>query len=141
MNDLTLTAKQIARYKKKSQAQLMKIAVKWCHKYIRLRDEGKDCICCPGKYGNLQAGHFYPAGFYPNLKFNEYNIHGQRLGCNYHKHGNTSAYRQNIVNRIGQEKLEELDKLAANYKRNGWKWNRFYIISVIEEYKRKVKEL
>ena len=135
-----MEVKTIQKYKTKNVNQLIKIAERWCNSYIRKRDEGRACISC-GKYLNLQAGHFYPAGWYPNLKFNEKNINGQCLSCKYFKSGNLQEYRKNLNTKIGEKKVKELDFLAAAYKRNGWKWDRFYLIEKIEYYKTKVKTL
>ena len=79
--------------------------------YIRERDKNKKCISC-GEYlkGKYDAGHFYPAGTYKNLRFDEDNTHGQCVHCNQHKHGNLNEYRFGLEKRIGLDRLEALDK-------------------------------
>jgi hypothetical protein len=77
--------------------------------YIRIRDTKQNCISCqkplPEKY---DAGHYYSVGSYPNLRFNEDNVHAQCVVCNQHKSGNLIEYTYNIEQRIGLERLEEL---------------------------------
>lgn len=133
-------SKTIKKYQKKTISQLKNICVRWCHDYIRKRDEGNFCISC-NKFGELQAGHYFPAGHHSALKFNENNIHGQCLQCNFHKHGNLSNYKINLELKIGKEELQKLEITAAFHKRTGFKWDRFTLIETIEYYKRKVKEL
>lgn len=135
---MDLTSKIIKKYAKKSIPQLRAICKKVCHEYIRKRDDGKPCVCCPGRYVKLEAGHFYAAGSFPNLEFDEVNIHGQAKNCNYFNHGNTNEYRKHIIERIGDSGLKYLDWKASEYKRNGWKWDRFYLIEKIEYYKIKL---
>lgn len=82
------------------------------NKFIRLRDQTKPCISCcaaPGQY-RLTAGHFYPAGSYKNIRFDEDNVHGQCwFNCNKNKHGNLHEYRIHLNERIGIEKVKALD--------------------------------
>ena len=41
-----MEAKTIKKYDKYDKKALLRIAVKWCHKFIRMRDEGQPCISC-----------------------------------------------------------------------------------------------
>ena len=102
--------------------------------FIRKRDAGKPCISC-GQYTTLQAGHFYSGGHYPNLKFNEDNVHGQCKRCNYFLSGNLTQYEKNLRERIGGDRVEQLHILAGWYKRNGHKWDRFALEEIIKNYK------
>lgn len=81
------------------------------NKYIRLRDKDKPCISCgralKGKY---DAGHFYSVGSYPNLRFNENNVHGQCVHCNQHNHGAMIEYNLRLPERIGQYAYDELER-------------------------------
>src|SRR5690606_12394957 len=53
------------------------------HAYIRNRDKGKNCISCGVIWNDkFEAGHFYKAELYSNLKFDKYNINGQCFRCN-----------------------------------------------------------
>lgn len=94
------------------------------NKFIRVRDEGKPCICCgqlvndegwkPG--GSWDAGHFLGRGAYPELKFVETNCHRQLKSCNagsskYAKKGRTvsKGYREGLIARIGLAEVERLE--------------------------------
>jgi hypothetical protein len=121
----------IKKYSKYSVPDLIKKATIKFNKFIRERDNGLPCISC-GTHTELQAGHFYSGGHYSCLKFNENNVHGQCKRCNYFLSGNLNEYRKNLVKRIGQPGIDELDRIAALYKRNGFKWDRFSIIEIIE---------
>lgn len=131
-----MKAKTIQKYKGKSLPSLIAKATKHFNKFIRERDKGKPCISC-GKYTTLQAGHFYSGGHYSGLRFNPDNVWGQCLRCNYYLSGDLSNYRKNLIARIGIERVEKLDNLAAAYKRTPFKWDRFSIISIITEYQNK----
>lgn len=83
------------------------------HKFVRERDKYKPCISCGAEWNDkFQAGHFYPAGSFETLKFNIDNINGQCEQCNLYKSGNFENYSLNLPKRIGQNRYEELVKLA-----------------------------
>ena len=84
------------------------------NKFIRIRDKDEPCISCDKPAGEykLTAGHFYPAGTYKNLRFNEVNVHGQCWwNCNSNKSGNLLEYRPRLITKVGQPAVEELDRL------------------------------
>lgn len=112
------------------------------HEYIRLRDEGKNCISCGVPWNsNFQAGHFYPAGKYSNLKFDEKNTSGQCKQCNLLKEGNESGHRSGILQRYGEEYLSYLDEKARYYKQNHYEWDIFELQELRKYYQEKLKEL
>jgi len=130
---MELTATQIQHYKKYSVPQLRTKAGKLFRAWIRKRDEEQGCISC-GTRNDPQAGHFYSAGHYASMEFNEDNVHRQCLQCNYHKHGNLLEYRKNLVKKIGNERVDQLDFFAqASYKK-AYKHDRFNLIQVIIKY-------
>ena len=135
-----MTPKAITTYKSKSIPQLIKIAVRHYHLFIRQRDEGKACISC-GRYTTLECGHFFSAGHHPALRFDEDNTHGQCKRCNRFLHGNLTEYQKNLAFRIGDERLTALLLKNEQFKRKGYKWDRFSLIEIIEKYKRINKEL
>jgi len=128
-----MDSKTIKKYSKKTVPQLIKIATLHFNKFIRERDKDFGCVSCQSKVN--QAGHFYSGGHYSALRFNQNNVHGQCTRCNLYLSGNLNEYRKNIVKRIGENGLVKLDELAAYYKRNGFKWDRFTLIKIIEEHK------
>jgi uncharacterized protein involved in tolerance to divalent cations len=110
------------------------------NKFIRLRDAQLPCVSCdapPGTY-KLTAGHFYPAGSYKNIRFDEDNVHGQCwFNCNKNRHGNLLEYRPRLIKRIGSDNFEQLERRA--------KETRHYSIPELIElkviYKEKIKNL
>ncbi len=144
-----LNVNSIQGYSNKTIPQLKNIAERHFNTYIKLRDtDDNGCGRCissgqPLIYSSkkAQAGHFYSGGKYPNLKFNEDNVHLQGMSDNYYNGANLLAYRKNLIKKIGIERVEALERLADHYDRNGYKWDRFFLIEVIEKYKRLNKEL
>lgn len=139
-----INVNSIQKYSNKSVAQLKNIATEHFNTFIKLRDTDDNgfgrCISSgqalkyPSK--KAQAGHFYSGGHYPSLKFNEDNVHLQGLSDNFYKSGNLIEYRKNLIKKIGIERVEALDRLADQYKRDAYKWDRFFLIEIIEKYKR-----
>ena len=80
------------------------------HKYIRLRDANKPCAACGrsmvGRKGDVS--HFWSAGSYPNLKFDERNIHLCCVPCNQFRGGNLVEYGLRLPSIIGREQYEQL---------------------------------
>ena len=86
-----------------------------CHLYIRTRDKDKPCPCCGEPLGDdFHAGHFWESGNFPFLRFDEDNIHGQKASCNIFKGGDSGFYRQNLIERIGLERVQYLDDNRSN---------------------------
>lgn len=102
--------------------------------YIRKRDQDKPCITC-GRYKIEHACHFYSAGHFSALRFNEDNVHGGCLQCNYFKHGAGNEYRRNLAIRIGEQRLSILDSVATRHRFK--KWQRFELEEIIKQYKLK----
>jgi hypothetical protein len=123
--------KEIIKYQKYTAAKLKLKAQSVFNTYIRKRDEGLGCISC-GSHNQIQAGHFYSAGKHNNLRFHIHNVNSQCKKCNYFGHGELLKYRENLIVKIGLEAVENLDMLS---KQRITKNDRFYFISIIEEYK------
>lgn len=121
---------------------LIKSVVNVFHEYVRLRDKHKPCIACgtPWK-DDFQASHFFKAELYSTLKFHEDNVHGGCVKCNIPLEGNLSPYAVNLPNRIGLERFEELNRLAALEKQTDFKWCREQLIETRKYYNQKLKEL
>ncbi len=139
----------IQKYEGKSISQLLKLATTHFNKYIRNRDSDSTgygvCISSGQPLrvpsSNSHAGHFYSAGKYPELRYNEDNVHLQGKSDNYFNGGNLLEYRKRLINKIGIERVEQLDQTVAQSKRTIHKWCRFYLVEVIETYKQKSKEV
>jgi hypothetical protein len=128
-----MNASTIKKYEHKTVAQLKNKAKELVHKWVRNRDED-GCISC-GSYNEIQAGHFYSAGHHNNLRFEPDNIWRQCKKCNYFLSGNLNDYLKNLIKKIGIERVERLDMLAAS--RDAHKDDRFFLIEIIEKYKNK----
>ena len=117
---------------------LIEIAQKTCNTYIRMRDKDEPCVSCGVKVkdGMAHASHFKAVGSYSYLRFDESNIHKSCSKCNVFLNGNLNEYRIRIVERIGQEELDRLDKPNELKK-----WDIDEIKKIIYNYRKKIKEL
>lgn len=95
----------------------IKHAQKSFNKWVKLRDHAEPCISCQ-KYrsetavlngSNFHAGHFKSVGARDELRFEPLNCHKQCAYCNTHLSGNESAYRVNLIKKIGLEKVDWLE--------------------------------
>ena len=109
------------------------------NKYIRLRDYYEPCISCGATSGvQWSAGHFFTQGDAKFLRVHEDNCHKQCwYNCNKMKSGNITAYRPNLIKKIGQERF---DFLEANQKRE-WKPSIPELIEKIEHYTKLCEDL
>jgi hypothetical protein len=76
--------------------------------YIRKRDKGQPCISCGTFVDKGHASHYFSVGAYPNLRFNEFNVHLSCIECNLHQHGNSIEYGLRLPKRIGQDEFDRL---------------------------------
>lgn len=101
------------------------------NKFIRTRDGGRGCISCGARV--TEAGHYYAAGHYTALRFNELNTNGQCTRCNCFLHGNLIHYRNGLLKKYGQQKLDLLDSMGRH---KVYKWGRFELQTIFEMYKK-----
>ena len=148
MTSYKTSSKTISKYKGKSYSALHKMAKRYFHKYIRLRDTDEygygNCITTGKrlKYGTeeAQAGHYFAAGKHRALEFNEDNVHLQSKQDNYFGH-DFASYASNLVVKIGIDRMKKLDRIQRQTKKGFYKEDRFLMIEIIERYKVKCKEL
>lgn len=92
------------------------------HRYIHARDRGLPCISC-GTRRTVQweAGHWLTKAARPELRFDPRNINLQCHRCNVQLSGNQAAHRIGLVQKIGEEAVEELEgpHPTAKYTREG----------------------
>ncbi|EQA1588783.1 recombination protein NinG [Enterobacter hormaechei] len=102
----------------KTKAQWDKEAQSAFNRYIRIRDEGKECVSCGnpliGKSNYLtgsaiDASHYRSRGAASHLKFNTFNVHSACTRCNRQLSGNAVEYRIRLIDRIGLERVERLE--------------------------------
>ncbi len=133
--------KAILRNNLKTLSDYEADAKKSFQKYIRMRDAKLPCISC----GKLNAtdwagGHFYSAGMYSGLMFDERNCHKQcNSHCNKFLSGNLLEYRKGLIERYGADFVNELDRIS-NEKRN-YKYSKEELIAKKMQYEIKIKEL
>ena len=138
-------AKQWKKTKAKAKQDLMtlsdylRLTQQIFNKYIRLRDKRQPCISCGAKAGTytITAGHYFPSTN-KSVTFNEDNLHGQCwYNCNSSKSGNLAEYRLGLIQRIGLERLEQLELESRKTK----KWTKEELQEIMQKYKFKCKEL
>jgi len=124
--------------KQKSLAQLKKDLTKVFNAWIRKRDSlfrGQyfKCISCQELKPTTQmhAGHFYAAGNFSAIRWDEDNCHGQCVKCNTFLHGNLLEYRKGLLAKIGEERLTRLEIRRHNESKMG----RFELETLIKKYK------
>lgn len=138
-------AKQWKKTKQKMQQELetiqdyIKMTQIIFNKFIRIRDKGQPCISCGAKAGSytITAGHYFPSTN-KSVTFNEDNLHGQCwYNCNSSKSGNLAEYRLGLIERIGLERLEQLELESRKTK----KWTKEELKEIMLIYKQKISEL
>lgn len=87
------------------------LAQKAFNRYIRLRDAELPCISCgTTNHVIMCAGHFRSRGAVPALRFDEFNVNKQcNKRCNLELSGNIPGYRDGLIAKYGQDKLEWLE--------------------------------
>ncbi len=143
------TAKENKAKSRKSKIENKSIAVlkleakKPFQKLIRIRDHRIECICCgvmlPFNIGEYDAGHYLKAEIYSGLIFHPDNVHGQRVYCNQHLHGNEAAYTNGIIKRIGWAQYNMLNTVKDSLK--SYKWDRYKLIELKKHYQKELKEV
>jgi hypothetical protein len=99
-----------ARQKAKSRGEHLTDLQGAFNAWIRLRDAGQPCISCGRMHkGRWHAGHYRSVGSAPELRFEPLNVHLQCAPCNLYLSGNLTAYRINLIEKIGLEKVEWLE--------------------------------
>lgn len=126
------------KLKLKTLSQLENEAKTVFQKWVRLRDQGKNCISCNKPTKDPAGGHFYAAGTYSGMMFMPNNCHLQcNTNCNKHLSGNLLEYRKGLIHRYGIEFVNNLDNLS-NELRN-YKYTRDELISIKQKYLLKIK--
>jgi hypothetical protein len=121
----------------RTRTEWLVIFQKVFNKFIRLRDEKQPCISCDRPLGKkYDAGHYLAVGPYPNLRFDESNVHGQCVYCNQHRHGNNIEYGVRLPLRIGEYHYTRL----MNKRGDALKLTLDEIKELIKVYKLKIKE-
>ena len=95
----------------KTRSEHMKEAQAAFNEWVRARDYGNPCISCGRQSGcKVNAGHYRSVGAQPALRFHPDNVHLQCEHCNKYLSSNAIEYRIRLVQKIGIEKVEWLEK-------------------------------
>ncbi|QHF03319.1 recombination protein NinG [Pseudomonas asturiensis] len=99
--------------KLKTRADYAKEAQTVINRYVRLRDAHLGCISCdkPANWGGQwHCSHFRSVGAAAHLRFNLWNMNKSCSQCNAHLSGNIMVYRPRLVEKIGAQKVEWLER-------------------------------
>lgn len=105
------------------------------NRYIRQRDSEDGyftCISC-GQIKDtsvMDAGHYVPVKGSSALRFDEYNVHGECKGCNGFNDFHLVGYRKNLIDKIGERRVMELESQFRLVKR----WSRTELNYIIDKY-------
>ncbi len=121
----------------KSRSQWLREAQAAFNKFIRLRDKALPCVSCLRFHtGSYDAGHYRTVGSNPALRFDGANVHRQCVPCNQHLHGNTVAYRAELLRRVGPA---EVDRIEGPHDPK--KYTVDDLREIRDQYRRKAKEM
>lgn len=122
------------------QATLWDIFARWVK--LNWSEDGAFCNCftCNKTIEigsrDCQAGHFIPRTYAPT-KFDERNVRPQCSYCNEHRHGAHVEFRENLINEIGLDQVQEIETRC----RQRWKWDKQELIDQIKYYRDEVKNM
>ena len=121
----------------KTTTDWLKEAQKVFNTFIRLRDDGLNCISCDKPPKKKNCGHYFSQGGHANVRFDEDNCHLQCEHCNTFLSGNLLNYQIGIEKRIGAQRLIELQGRAHEIR----KYTADELKEIILIYKKKIAEL
>ncbi len=126
--------------RKKTLAELKRVAQKVFNKFIRERDSEDGwftCISCGRvkKTDQMDAGHFYPVKGYDGLRFDENNVHGECKSCNGFDQMHVLGDSKSLQKKLGKMGFAKLEDRAARYKMFGYKFTRMELQEIIDKYK------
>lgn len=102
-----------AKERVKPKGQYMREAQSVINRYVRLRDSHLGCISCgkPASWpGQWHCSHLRSVGAAPHLRFNLWNMNKSCSACNNFLSGNIGAYRPALIQKIGEDKVEWLER-------------------------------
>ena len=111
--------------------KLIKKTEKIFNEWIRERDKNLGCISCGGNVDH--CGHYFPTN-YSGVRFYEINCNGQCIKCNNYLSGNLIFYRRGLIQKYGNEMIEQLETYAIETRKK--KWERDELNSIISKYKK-----
>jgi len=121
----------------KTNSDWLKEAQVVFNRYIRERDKGLNCISCGKQPKKQNCGHFYSQGGHANVRFDEDNCNLQCEHCNTFLSGNLLNYREGLLKRIGEAKLDALSQRANETR----KYTNDELQELIKKYKKKIADM
>jgi hypothetical protein len=126
----------------RTKSYYIKILQTLVNKFVRMRDDGSQCISCnlilDSKKIKFDAGHYFNVGQYPQseLRFNLDNIHAQCTRCNRELSGNLIEYREKLIQKIGEERFKQLEE----QKNTTSQISKYEVKELISHFKKKINE-
>jgi hypothetical protein len=116
-------ATRVAKEKLKTRREWIAEAQVAVNKVARLRDllAGYGCISCGARPqqkfgGTFDAGHYRSVGSAPHMRYYLPAIRGQCVRCNRDLGGSAVNFRKGLVERIGIERVEEIESMQWTAK-------------------------
>lgn len=105
------------------------------NRYIRHRDRHDPCIACGFHVDQYDAGHYVPVKGGSALRFHEWNVNKECKACNGFDGFHLVGYRKRLIDKIGADAVEWLDRNRHEVK----KWSRDELNQIINQYANKIK--
>lgn len=110
------TRRQLERTKSKKQkkktviriSDLKKQVQRVFNKWIRERDKDEPCLACKRQSDKMDASHFIAQGSSGYLRYHPNNVNNTCYSCNRFKGGNLLEYRENLIHKISEDKVNWL---------------------------------
>jgi hypothetical protein len=113
--------------------------------YIRERDKNPDgtwtCISCGQTFDSVHSGHYFEVPGWGHMRYEEMNVHAQCAGCNLYRNGNLILYRRNLIKKIGESAVQNLEERAIKEKPHWKEWEREKLETLLEIYKSKLNQI
>jgi hypothetical protein len=114
-----------------TKSDYTKILQQLVNRYVRQRD-GSFCISCNKPInGKIDCGHFFSVGNYPSVRFDLRNLNSQCIRCNQFNGGSLHEYRKYLIEKIGLDEFEDLERKAHQNRQ----FDIVELKEMIEEYK------
>ena len=104
-----------AKEKIKTRSQYMREAQTAWNRYVRARDLGKPCASCGARPaqklgGTMDCSHYRSVGSSPHLRFHLHNAAAACVRCNRNLSGNIVELRKGLIDRIGADKVQAVER-------------------------------
>lgn len=119
----TLKQQDIRHQHKLTQAAFNRLRILQEFKWYRDHDQEPRCISCGKTNMDWCAGHYKTVGARSDLRYNPKNVYLQcNFACNCSLSGNLTRYRVGLLNRVGEEAFDELERYLEVRQETNWTW-------------------